>query len=224
MRIALSYGTFEVCPADLAVNRPTVTEGFWDPVLKPCLDQVPEGSLVLDIGAHVGFYSAYLARVRHCRVIAYEGNPRYWPLLASNVARLSVLVQPFFLYSRRCQLVEHTEHATPASNTWLPHRWQGVPAYPLDYWLPTIRAAEKARRTPLAFMKIDAQGADLQILKGAKRTIARYHPTLLVEYEPALALQHGDSGQDYEQWSEDHGYVPEAIAGRDLYLTWTGRQ
>lgn len=35
-------------------------------------------------------------------------------------------------------------------------------------------------------MKIDTEGYDLEVIKGMKKTIAKYHPVFLIEYNPEL--------------------------------------
>lgn len=50
------------------------------------LDSIPEGSCVWDIGANVGLYSIYAAKVRKCRVYAFEPSVFNLEILARNVA------------------------------------------------------------------------------------------------------------------------------------------
>jgi FkbM family methyltransferase len=38
----------------------------------------------------------------------------------------------------------------------------------------------------VSFVKIDTEGYDLEVIKGMKKTIAKYHPVFLVEYNPEL--------------------------------------
>lgn len=44
-------------------------------------------------------------------------------------------------------------------------------------------------QSPVSVIKIDAQGSDFFILKGAKKTLEKYRPIVVLEYEP-----------DYEPW------------------------
>lgn len=44
-------------------------------------------------------------------------------------------------------------------------------------------------KSPVSVIKIDAQGSDFFILKGAKKTLEKYQPVVVLEYEP-----------DYEPW------------------------
>jgi len=49
------------------------------------LDSIPEGSIVWDVGANVGLYSIYAAKVRKCKVYAFEPSVFNLELLARNI-------------------------------------------------------------------------------------------------------------------------------------------
>jgi FkbM family methyltransferase len=49
------------------------------------LDRIPAGSVVWDIGANVGLYTCYAAKVRKCRVFAFEPSVLNLELLARNI-------------------------------------------------------------------------------------------------------------------------------------------
>lgn len=212
MILTLPYGVFETDATDW-MNGQIQEVGFFDPELQPFFDRHPPGSRVMDVGAHIGLYTGYLAS-RGCRVIAFEGHPVYAPLLQRNIDQngWEVEVHSHFLYSRSVSLTEDLEHETRASNTWLPSAF-GEAAYPLDYcWglsmSPTI-----------SLIKIDAQGADLHVLLGAGRLIARDRPAILIEFEAPLALRHGHTADDYRTWMRQHDYREVSINGLNAYLT-----
>ena len=49
------------------------------------IDQIPNGSVVWDIGANVGLYSCYAAKKRGCRVFSFEPSIFNMELLARNI-------------------------------------------------------------------------------------------------------------------------------------------
>ena len=49
------------------------------------LDNIPENSVVWDIGANVGLYSCYAAKARSCRVFAFEPSVFNLEFLARNI-------------------------------------------------------------------------------------------------------------------------------------------
>ena len=221
MTLTLPYGTFEAPDSDTFAAE-VQEEGFWDTDLQPYFDRVQPGRVVIDVGAHVGYYSGYLAS-RGVKVLAFEGHPVYVPLLQANMQangwERRVTIAPWFCYSTAAFLDEDREHAVRASNTWLPVNTldPGIPlprlALPLDAMTYYV--------TP-SLLKIDAQGADLHVLLGAEQLIQRCHPPILIEYEAALATRHGHSADDYRAWRDTHGYEEPPINGWNAYWTWRG--
>jgi len=59
-------------------------------------------------------------------------------------------------------------------------------------------------KKPIDFIKIDVEGYELEVVKGAKRTICRYKPVMVIEQKPG-------HGQRY-------GFGERAAV--DLVLTW----
>lgn len=49
------------------------------------VEDIPESSTVIDIGAHVGTFSLRCAKERNCTVYSYEPSPLSFPFLAENV-------------------------------------------------------------------------------------------------------------------------------------------
>jgi len=49
------------------------------------IEQIPENSIVWDIGANVGLYSIYAAKARNCRVYSFEPSVFNLELLARNI-------------------------------------------------------------------------------------------------------------------------------------------
>ena len=232
MTLTLPYGIFEVPDTD-SFAAEVQEEGFWDTDLQPYLDQVLLGQLVIDVGAHVGYYTGYLAS-RGVGVIAIEGHPHYAPYLLKNIAangwREYVWVLPIMLYSTQCTLVEQVDWESRASNTWLPGRPDAGPgavsARRLDDLVELTQTLMKIdpqlRELNPTLLKIDAQGADLHVLLGAERLIQRCHPNILIEYEAALAALHGHTAEDYYGWRDAHGYVETPISGWNAYWVWRG--
>lgn len=49
------------------------------------IQDIPEGSTVIDIGAHIGTFTLRCAKERNCNVYAYEPSPRNYRLLKKNI-------------------------------------------------------------------------------------------------------------------------------------------
>ena len=55
-------------------------------------------------------------------------------------------------------------------------------------------------------MKIDVEGAEMQVFRGAERTLARWHPVVLFEHGTGAAEAYGTTPAALWQWLHDRGY------------------
>lgn len=160
--------------------------GTWETeVVNAMQELVQPGTCVVDIGAHIGFYTLVLSKFvgPSGRVLAFEPLPGNFSVLSENI-RLNHLHQaeavPKAVLDRSCELSADmfddgplpgsVPFSTPRSST-QPH----VSAVALDDFL------ENESAPPVKFMKVDVEGAESLVLKGASRTITTYHPALIIE-------------------------------------------
>jgi FkbM family methyltransferase len=148
----------------------------FEPELRRLNDFCPDHGTALDVGAWYGPWSAALAR-RMDDVIAFEPNPTVAEALARSTPPNVRVVQ--------AAATDHTGHDTlwvragmggeaVASLNPLPH------AQPVDVPCVTIDGLDLPA---VGFIKLDVEGAELPALRGAHTTLARHHPTLLIELE-----------------------------------------
>lgn len=149
--------------------------------------QIQPGMTVIDVGANVGVYTFSAARRvgEQGKVLAVEpfvncgqclketSQVNYMPWVSVCVGAASDRdgTLPFALdaaseLNRVIQLGELLEQTTAAIE---------VPCFKLD----TLVEREKLQQVDL--VKIDAEGHELQVLKGSQRLLATYNPTILYE-------------------------------------------
>ena len=149
---------------------------------------VPQDRDSIDVGANVGVHTYFLARWSR-RVHAFEPNPR----LAEYLRRAT---------SRKVNVIATAlSDSTGVAKLSIP-RLHGVEADPyasLEPRVASLRASEfeeavdevEVRTAPLdslgmteiGFIKIDVEGHELAVLRGARETLERDHPTLLIELD-----------------------------------------
>jgi FkbM family methyltransferase len=162
------------------------------------------GDVVFDVGAHIGTYTLGLCRAvgDAGQVHAFEPNPQTFRRLRRNIelngfanaqlnqvaladtAGQAQLNSPLYLNTGGGSLVPHqTQHGLPT------HAYE-VQVTSLDQYCYTneIRG--------LSLIKIDAQGYELRILRGAETVIRRRHPRIMVEHDPYWLSRAGSSGQE----------------------------
>lgn len=186
--------------ADTAIVPHLVRDGLFDRNLTALIGAIlSPGMIFIDIGANIGTYTLIgAARVgERGRVIAIEPSPRLAGLVFENVtmngfaARCDVL---------RCGAGAHNGTATlyefatrQGSNTLLQrvadtaHAEYGEAITPCAVEIRTLDSIV-ANLTPerLDCIKIDVEGFEQQVLAGARDTIMRFRPRVILEWHSAF--------------------------------------
>ena len=203
-----------------AVSRYILGFGEWEPKTWHALEQhVPAGGTFVDVGAHIGWYSLKAAKVvgPKGRVIAVEPNQETLLRLRDNIrasgASAVIVVAPV-----ACSDSETTLNffAAPRANTGMSSlsltnasRLGGIAA---SYQVRARRLDDIVREAGVArvdAVKIDVEGAEFLVLKGAVETLDRYRPVVSVELIDEGLKQMGASVDDVMAFMRSHGYAPQ---------------
>lgn len=66
------------------------------------------------------------------------------------------------------------------------------------------------------FMKLDTEGSELYILRGAKKMIMRDHPIILMEYNETNMKQCGVRKQEVDDFLKQMGYIWQLVSSEDI--------
>lgn len=185
--------------------------------LEPELGLLPllirPGERALDIGANYGTYALSLVRLG-ARVDLFEPNPAIAAVLAAWAqGKTGVEVHALALSDRSGTAdlvipgeggVEHDSSAAIAGGAVASGRRVEVPLAPLD----------SLEITDAALIKIDVEGHEAAVLRGARATIAASSPALIVEIEqrhiarPIAAAFDDVLAQGYRGWFLCDGALP----------------
>lgn len=131
----------------------------------------------IDVGAHIGKYTIPIAK-KGANVIAVEPDPENFRYLRYNVVlnRVSERVKLVncACFNKSCFLKLYVEANSDVRSVFGNGRYVLVRAERLD---------DIVRRTNFEpdFIKIDVEGAEREVLEGAKNTLKKHHPQLVVE-------------------------------------------
>ena len=193
---------------------------FWDgPLLLPFYEKYSDPKkLAIDIGSFNGIGALYLSK-RNRHVLAVE--PIHGELASATIT------------ANALGNVTLLRGAAYSSGTWLtaaPDSVQGqaiagVKAGEIDNpgGIALVKATLAEQQTQeciqgfaldkwvdegeqVGLIKSDAQGSDLQALKGLRKTIERCKPAILFEFEEHLAMMHGDGWEGHMRFLVDIGY------------------
>ena len=170
------------CFAHDTISRKIMLDGVFEKnelmALKKFLsDQRITCDTCLDIGANIGNHSLFFADL-FSKVISFEPNERPFKLLKFN-SSLAENIQPFNLglSTKTMELPVKLRPLNSGSaricNNENPDTFFSVVS--LDDFLM------KNEHSDISFMKIDVEGHELMVLKGAKSTLEKYKPIIALE-------------------------------------------
>jgi len=70
----------------------------------------------------------------------------------------------------------------------------------------------------LDFVKIDVDGYEIDVLKGAENTLNKYSPKIMMEFMPYIFKERGHSFQQLLDLLKGHGYNCQIIDGPSVEL------
>ncbi|MDA9981352.1 FkbM family methyltransferase [Gammaproteobacteria bacterium] len=137
----------------------------------------------LDIGANIGVFTWHL--LKHSRsILAFEPNPRLCNLLLRTFGS-SIDIHQIALSNLRGSSklsFPGNSHALGSLHTVQGHLPGGEDDHLTNFTVKT-RPLDDLGMPPIGFIKIDVEGHELNVLKGAQQTILRNRPMLLIEIE-----------------------------------------
>lgn len=177
---------------------------------------VRAGSVVVDIGANIGAHTLPLAQLvgAQGRVFGFEPTIYAFSKLQANTA-LNPLLAPRIVAEQILLSDSVTEHrVTEISSSWQLRPSNAV--HPLHRGEAKTTAG--ARTTTLDayvneagikhidLIKMDVDGNELSVLRGAVKVLARDRPQIIFELAPYILEEHGSSGAELLGLLQDTGY------------------
>lgn len=181
------------CPSARALHDP---QGFGEdePETVAWIMALPPGSVLWDIGANIGLYTLLAAR-RGLRVLAFEPSAASFAAMARNIEinRLDDRVSAFCLaFAGTTGLVtlhmanSAAGHSMHSIETRADGVRQAVPGFSVDDFMRRFAPA------PPDAIKLDVDGIEPAILRGAMATLRAHVREVLVEIDGANAAAGGN--------------------------------
>lgn len=213
--------------ADLSVVGVIRRTGCYEPhVMEAIIDKLPVGGTLIDVGANIGVHSV-LAALRsgsEGRILALEASPVTYPTLTANLAAAGCP-------GAAAEQIAVWDAPATVAFTHIPHIIGGSHVHPAArengrvFTVPCDSLDNLVERTGLErvdLIKIDVEGSETRVLLGARETLSRYHPPLIVEFNPLTLREYGSSSvADLYQCLCDLGYRMQILSedGRIMPVT-----
>ncbi|PND18620.1 hypothetical protein CN934_26805 [Ensifer sp. MMN_5] len=153
-------------------------------MLRDMASRINPGDLVLDIGANVGNHTLYLAAVSKCRVIAFEPNKELSEALQSSVVANSL---EGMVEIRQCGVGAISNRAFFKKSAPENLGSQSLQTGSGDIEIITIDSLKLDG--PIKVMKIDVEGMEPDVLRGAWETISRDRPAIYAECHDSITYK-----------------------------------
>lgn len=158
------------------------------------------GTTAIDVGANYGQMSMLFSKFVGAsgQVLAFEADDYIFRILQKNIEANNVdNIRPYLaaVYDQGGQQVYYPRQDF--------RRFRAYGSYGID---PNARSGRKITTIalddlqisdPISFMKVDAQGSDLFVLRGARETIKQHGMPLVFEYEEQFQEEFKTTFQDY---------------------------
>lgn len=165
--------------------------------------------VAVDVGAHVGLFSFWMVR-DFLQVVAIEPVAAHRACWQVNVPARPQDVLHACALGAEARFVSMRTLKPGSSGGTVVEGEGDIPQRTLDsFELPVID-----------FLKIDCEGAEIDILRGGADTIDRCRPVCLVEQRPAQVARAGHEPAAAVAWLTARGATVAWTDQRDYVLTW----
>jgi FkbM family methyltransferase len=175
---------------------------------------VKQGSIVIDVGANIGYNTIHAARLAGPtgRVVALEPTPDTFAVLQHNIAAsdLDNIVIKAVAAGRVAGTQDFfVRGATSAVNSLYPESHYAHVTSVLR--VPVVRLDDIVAGAA-DVVKIDVEGAELDVLEGMSRLLDNPGVVLIVEWHPLLQQMAGHGADTLPRWLLDRGWRLQAAS------------
>jgi FkbM family methyltransferase len=188
-------------------------EGMYqEDVLRTLLEVVREGDIVYDVGGHHGLMTVIAARAagKTGKVVTFEPNPDARKHIESHLSlnRLTnVTIEDMALSDRTGECSFYAQEGVVTWNSTIEKEFAAPESKCMRITTTTLdNYVDRSKLAPHV-IKIDTEGSEFKVLKGAARTIMQTKPVLIVEFNPASAHAVGEVLSTYQEFLEKQGYA-----------------
>lgn len=211
------------CELSTYLGRAVAINGTWERSLVDiCRVYLRPGALAVDVGANVGLISLALARIvgPEGKVVSVEPVPDILHRLGRNLAlnratNVQVVAAGMGACEGRQTFFAASDPEEYGKGSLLRNSDITAPVE-IEVAITTLDALATTLDRPIALIKMDIQGYELEALRGAAEVLRRDRPAVVFELEMEYLGEHGQSVGDYLNFFAEFGYELFGIHGATL--------
>ena len=163
-------------------------------------EKYPDG-VIVDVGANVGDTASLIRTVSGHPIICIEGDAYFQNFLGLNTNRMADVHIVKAYVGERCGSAQYQVVRNSGTMQLIRNNGEPIPIITLDSLMVSHRVLARTR-----LLKIDADGFDVKILRGAETLIEKTKPVLFFEYDPTFLRQHDPYANETIEALFNNGY------------------
>jgi FkbM family methyltransferase len=176
---------------------------------------------VIDVGANIGFYTLFFASiVKNGNIFAFEPIESFYKRLTEviNINNIQNVICEKLIVSDSCSeidifLGDCSARIHPEDNIrWDFSKKEKVKSTTLDNYIDSKNIDK------IDFIKIDVDGHEIEVLNGAKNSLNKFSPIMMVEFSKEAQHYSGHSLEELTDTLSNLGYKFFNLSGQELKL------
>src|SRR5271154_3930327 len=190
------------------------------PVALAIRDHLDEGQTFWDIGANVGWFSLFASKIVGAsgRVISFEPAPEVFDILSAHANTAKGITAIHLGVGNADEIRLFAAHGESTSSSFVEEVTKinfsfqpSVPIQNIKVKLRKIDSLVKELGSRPSLLKIDVEGFELEVLRGASDLLSSGRPILIIEVHPPQLDLSGGAEELLFQFLRDHRYAWEVI-------------
>ena len=170
------------------------------------------GHVVVDVGAHVGYYTLTASREVGTagRVLAFEPDPRTRPFLEANVDRNGFENVTVVAAAASDVAEEHNMYLSANANRSSLHASAALDGLDQIVSVQSVTVDSILGSQSVDVVKVDAEGSEPKVFRGMVASL-RAETVVFTEFNPSVLESAGEDAEVFAHWLFDHFGVIELI-------------
>ena len=194
---------------------------IYDPeILDLAKQYVEENTIVLDVGSNFGQLTYEFSKLKkNVLVYSFEAQEFIFKLLKKNININKCNAKCFYnLVGNETKTLKIKTTSLGKNDTWGSNNIITTDDDKNFNYIKAIKIDDLNIKEKISFMKIDVQGMDLEVLKGAKQTILKNKMPIIFEYEEVYKNVYGYKFKDFENFIDEINYKIQLKSGSDYLI------
>jgi FkbM family methyltransferase len=172
--------------------------------------------LIIDVGAHVGAHAWTFLSLHPRKVECFEPIPYLASALETNLKGQAAKVHAIALSDEDGQSIFVLNVTMPSESGLKQREYSSSGKQELDAITVATSRLDRFEFQEVDFIKIDCEGAEIKVLRGASETIANNRPFMSVEYGRAGYSAYGLEKNALLEWAMQNDYVISDLFGNAM--------